>query len=219
MFSSHNDDGWFALHVIDAGGGEARSLADDSRSIYATGWIGRLDPAFETGLESNLFPDGALVEAVRLAVGPAPSEPLSEDDLPGVLEMRALSPVSDLQGIGRLASLSVLVLSLDSLVDLSPLADLSLLQSLLLIGGRFDDLEPLAGLSNLEILRIFGGEATDLSPLRPAGALPQPAQPGPPAAHLPGGPEQIRDNRHRGDEGDEGDCRGRGGGSNVIAAS
>ena len=120
VFSSHQDDGWFALHVIDAGGGEARPLGDDERSIYATGWVGRLDPAFETGLESSLFPDGALVEAVRLAVGRAPCEPLSADDLPGVLELRALSPISDLQGIGRLASLTYLFLRFDSLVTCPP---------------------------------------------------------------------------------------------------
>ena len=97
-------------------------------------------------------------------IGP-PFEPLSEDDLPGVLEMRTLSPVSDLQGIGRLTSLSVLHLRFDSLVDLSPLAALPVLKELYLRGGRLDDLGPLAGLSTLEILLIRGGEVTDLSAL------------------------------------------------------
>lgn len=79
--------------------------------------------------------------------------------------MRTLSPVSDLQGIGRLTSLSVLHLRFDSLVDLSPLAALPVLKELYLRGGRLDDLEPLAGLSTLEILLIRGGEVTDLSAL------------------------------------------------------
>ena len=76
VFSSVHDDGRYALHEIDAGGGEARPLADGSLSIAAVGWIGRLDPAFETGLPTSLFADDALVEAVRLAIGREPFEPL-----------------------------------------------------------------------------------------------------------------------------------------------
>ena len=166
VFSSFGGGERFGLHKIDAGGGEARPLTDDDLSLYATGWSGRLDPAFGTALRSGLFADDALDEAVRLAAGRAPSEPLSEGDLPGVLQMRTLSPVFDLQGIGRLASLSVLHLWFESRVDLSPLAALPGLTELYLRGGPLDDLGPLAGLSDPgDPCRMSGGEASDLSAL------------------------------------------------------
>ena len=165
VFSSLHGDGRYALHEIDVAGGEARPLTDDSLSTVALGWVGRLAPAFETGLEGSLFADDALAEAIRLAIGRAPSEPLSEDDLRGVLELRTLSPVSDLHGIDRLTSLSVLVLWFESLVDLTPLASLPVLRELYLRGGRLADLGPLASLSTLEVLMITGGEITDLAAL------------------------------------------------------
>ena len=171
VFSSLGGGERFGLHEIDAGGGGARPLADDDLSFYATGWIGRLDPAFGTPLRSGLFADDALDEAVRLASGRAPSEPLSEDDLQGVLQMRVLSPVFDLQGIGRLASLSVLHLWFESRVDLSPLATLPGPTELYLRGGPLDDLGPLAGVSTLKGLSIAGGDVTDLSGLSGMSSL------------------------------------------------
>ena len=137
--------------------------------------------------------DPALQAAIGAALGKAPGEAVSPQDLAGLEELAARhGGIRDLSGLERAVSLKALDLGFNPLADLRPLAALPALESLNLDGAATDlqalaslprlqrlslrhngieDLWPLAGLTSLTELSLGGNRIADLRPLAGLGGL------------------------------------------------
>jgi len=136
-----------------------------------------LDTALPT--DSTYFLDPILEGSVRASIGNR-SDPISDEELANVTNLRIFGGVKDLTGIDRLVSLVELELSQSQILDSSLLialprwaeaGDLSALNDLIVLSesknlqNLVSDLSPLSSLSSLTSLSMEGSKITDLSPL------------------------------------------------------
>ncbi|MDE0359791.1 MAG: hypothetical protein OXI74_01335 [Rhodospirillaceae bacterium] len=141
------------------------------------------------------IPDEGLRCAIIEALGKAPDEAVTRDELaalaelssscdPTVVDLAGLehatglellelpgNAVSDLAPLSDLTALGVLVLADNAIVDLAPLSGLDALQSLDLSGNRIADIGPLAALTDLRWLVLKDNAISDIGPLSDLTAL------------------------------------------------
>ena len=137
--------------------------------------------------------DPALRDAIGAALGKAPGEAASPQELAGLEALTARNAgIRNLSGLEQAVSLKELDLGFNQLTDLSPLATLPALESLNLDGAStdlralaplmhlqrlsvrhngLDDLWPLAGLTLLAELDVGDNRISDLQPLAGLGGL------------------------------------------------
>ncbi len=199
---------------IEAGAGDTdpTGLWSGGGTLLATGWEGgevrayRLPVAVAgaagkqpgAGLTARAvslpaIADPALQAAVGAALGKAPGEAVSPQELAGLEALTARNAgIRDLSGLEQALSLEELDLGFNPLADLRPLAGLPALESLSLDGAAedlhalaplarlqrlslrhngLDDLGPLAGLTSLVELDLGDNAIADLSPLAGLGKL------------------------------------------------
>ena len=133
------------------------------------------------------IPDPALLDAIAAALGRAPGEAVSPQELAGLEALTARNAgIRDLSGLEQAVGLKQLDLGFNPLTDLRPLADLPALESLNLDGAAtdlqtlaplaalqrlslrhngIDDLWPMAGLTSLVELDLGNNRIADLQPL------------------------------------------------------
>ena len=119
--------------------------------------------------ESVNIPDVNLRAAIAQALGKAPSEPITVEDMTTLTNLPVISSnVQDLTGLQFATNLERFVVrsSFEGLIsDLSPLTGLTKLKNLNICGKLISDLSPLTGLINIEDLVLFNTDVSDLSPL------------------------------------------------------
>ena len=137
--------------------------------------------------------DPALRAAIRAALGKAPGETVSPEELAGLASLKARNAgIRDVAGLERAVGLQEIDIGFNPLGDLRPLASLPVLESLNLDGAAMDltalgsltglrqlsirhnriaDLGPLAGLAGLTELDIGENRIADLQPLAGLGDL------------------------------------------------
>ena len=106
--------------------------------------------------------DPALRAAIGAALGKAPGEAVSPEDLAGLETLDGRNGgIRDLSGLERAVGLKALDLGFNPLADLRPLVSLPMLESLNLDGAA-PDLQPLASLANLGRLSLRHNGISDL---------------------------------------------------------
>ncbi len=119
--------------------------------------------------ESVDIPDPNLRAAIAKALGKAPSDPITVEEMTTLTRLHALSPnIQDLTGLQFATNLEHFTIrwSFEGFIsDLSPLAGLIKLRALTVCGKLISDLSPLAELTNIEDFVLFNTAVSDLSPL------------------------------------------------------
>ena len=181
-----SDGGRDPRRDIEAGTGDTdpTGLWSGGGTLLATGWEGgevrayRLPEAVagapgkkpDTGLTARAvslpaIADPALQAAIGAALGKAPGEAVSPQELAGLEALTArYAGIRDLSGLEQAVSLKELDLGFNPLVDLRPLAGLPALESLSLDGAA-EDLHALAPLARLQRLSLRHNGLDDLGPL------------------------------------------------------
>ena len=180
------DGGRAARRDIEAGAADTdpTGLWSAGGTLLATGWEGaevrayRFPEAVETAPEKKsggglvaraasmpAIADPALQAAIGKALGKAPEEAVSPQDLAGLEALTARNAgIRNLSGLEQAVSLKELDLGFNPLRDLEPLAGLSELVSLNL-DGAVTDLQALAPLARLQRLSLRNNGIADLAPL------------------------------------------------------
>ena len=163
--------------AIDPGSWETRSahLAEAQRVFKSREIPGEL-PAPQVAS----FPDAALEQSIREALGIPQPQPMTVDDLERLTSLDAHSRgIVSLEGIQHCVNLTHLYLADNQISDISPLAGLTRLEELHLGGyylgdevavayyggNRVSDLSPLRNLVKLQRLQLSYNFISDLSPL------------------------------------------------------
>ena len=115
------------------------------------------------------IPDPNLRAAIAEALGKAPRDTITVEEMTTLTRLRGLSPnIQDLTGLQFATNLEHFVMewSFEGFIsDLSPLAGLIKLKALTVCGKSISDLSPLTGLINIEELVLFNTSLSDLLPL------------------------------------------------------
>ena len=181
-----SDGGRDPRRDIEVGTGDTdpTGLWSGGGTLLATGWEGgevrayRLPEAVagapgkkpDTGLTARAvslpaIADPALQAAIGAALGKAPGEAVSPQELAGLEALTACcAGIRDLSGLEQAVNLKELDLGFNSLADLRPLAGLPALASLSLDGAA-EDLHALAPLARLQRLSLRHNGLDDLGPL------------------------------------------------------
>ena len=145
-------------------------------------------PAPEPASPSITFPDENLEAAIRDALGKAPGEEITADDLAELTELEAIeSGITDLSGLEyctnltrlqleknqisditlleNLTSLNVLQLDRNQISDITPLENLTSLNGLELGDNQISDITPLENVTSLTRLELWGNQISDITPL------------------------------------------------------
>ena len=142
--------------------GQWADADDDGISDSADAKVGNLAP----------FRDAALRAAVEDALGKAPGEAITNDDMATLSGLSAYSrSIRDLTGLELATNLTWLHLPRGFVSDLSPLSGLTGLVRLRLHRNNITDLSPLSGLTQLQSLWLYDTNIVDLSPLQDLHAL------------------------------------------------
>ncbi len=187
-----SDGGRDPRRDIEAGAGDTdpTGLWSGSGTLLSTGWVGgqvrayRLPEAAEgaTGKQPASGPlaravtlpaiaDPALKDAIAAALGKAPGEAVSPQELAGLEALMARNAgIRDLSGLEQAVSLKELDIGFNPLADLRPLAALLALESLNL-DGAVTDLRELAPLARLQHLSLRHNGLDDLRPLAGLASL------------------------------------------------
>jgi hypothetical protein len=179
---------WSSSESLQLGAPDADADSDTDTDVDADTDVDT-DADTDTGTDTECageggvvaFPDPALEQAVRDAIG-QPSGVLCAADVDGIVVLdEGEHQIADLEGIQALASLEELGLDdaitvLDGDVeypvsDLAPLAGVPTLRSLRFFFNGVSDLTPLAGLTSLESLDFGYNPVSDLTPLTGLTAL------------------------------------------------
>ena len=181
-----SDGGRDPRRDIEVGTGDTdpTGLWSGGGTLLATGWEGgevrayRLPEAVagapgnkpDAGLTARAvslpaIADPALQAAIGAALGKAPGEAVSPQELAGLEALTARNAgIRDLSGLEQAVSLKELDLGFNPLADLRPLAGLPALESLSLDGAA-EDLHALAPLARLQRLSLRHNGLDDLGPL------------------------------------------------------
>ena len=112
------------------------------------------------------IPDANLRAAIADALGKAPNEPITPDEMATLIVLGASEQgIRDLTGLEFATNLEELWLIDNNISDLAPLSGLTRLKYLGLIDNSIADLAPLASLNNLEDLWLDDNSIADLAPL------------------------------------------------------
>ncbi|MFC2042253.1 leucine-rich repeat domain-containing protein, partial [Chloroflexota bacterium] len=137
---------------------------------------------------SITFPDENLEAAIRDALGKAPGEEITADDLAELTGVQAIeSGITDLSGLEyctnltrlqleknqisditlleNLTSLNVLQLDRNQISDITPLENLTSLNGLELGDNQISDITPLENVTSLTRLELWGNQISDITPL------------------------------------------------------
>ncbi len=116
--------------------------------------------------ESVDIPDLNLRSAIAEALGKAPGDPITAEEM-GTLErfVAENKNISDLTGLEFAKNLTALYLYHNALSDISPLAALTKLREIGIAHNPLSDISPLAALTKLREIGINDTEVSDLSPL------------------------------------------------------
>ena len=121
-----------------------------------------------------VIPDPLLRTAIEEALGKAPGEPITADEMATLTELVPDYPghpgYSSLEGLQYATNMTTLELRNESpfegkLTDLSPLSGLTKLTNLTIWFSNVSDLSPLSGLTELTHLNLFWSNISDVSPL------------------------------------------------------
>ncbi len=113
------------------------------------------------------IPDPNLRAAIEEALGKAPNDVITAEDMATLTELNAVdADIQDLTGLQFATDLEILDIRRSPISDLSPLSALIKLRSLKFSSSAISDLSPLVRLENLEHLTAWGAEVLDLSPLK-----------------------------------------------------
>ena len=118
------------------------------------------------------IPDDGLRCAVTEALGKAPDEAVSQDEMATLAELSSTcdQAIVDLTGLDYASGLQILKLPGNAIVDLDPLSDLANLLLLELKDNDIVDIAPLSGLTALGTLDLSGNAISEhLQDLREAG--------------------------------------------------
>ena len=119
-----------------------------------------------TGAETVTFPDKNLEAAIRDALGKAPGEEITADDLAELTELSANeSGITDLSGLKYCTNLTELRLERNGVMDISPLASLTNLTFINIYGNEISDISPLSNLTSLNDLTLVNNQISDITPL------------------------------------------------------
>ena len=116
---------------------------------------------------SVTFPDVSLRAAIETALGKAPGDPISQDEMATLIELEASTAnISDLTGLEGATNLESLYLHGANITDISALAGLTDLTVLWLQNSwTISDISALSGLTNLTELYFGGHKISDVSVL------------------------------------------------------
>ena len=187
-----SDGGRDPRRDIEAGAGDTdpTGLWSGGGTMLSTGWEGGQVRAYRlpetvagtpgkkpgAGLAARAvslpaIADPALQAAIGAALGKAPGEAVSPQELAGLEALTARNAgIRDLSGLEQAVSLKELDLGFNPLADLKPLASLPALESLNLDGSALD-LSPIASLTGLRRLSIRHNLIDDLQTLVPLAGL------------------------------------------------
>ena len=116
--------------------------------------------------ESVNIPDVNLRAAIAEALGKAPGDPITAEEMETLERFVAEHKnISDLTGLEFAKNLTALYLVHNALSDISPLAALTNLREVGIGHNPLSDISPLAALTKLREIRIYDTEVSDLSPL------------------------------------------------------
>ena len=132
------------------------ATATGSYTIHASG------PGGGDGGPVNI-PDANLRAVIAEALGKAPNEPITEDEMATLTSLEADEKgIRNLAGLEFATNLEALWLSFNSITDVSPLSGLTNLRILLLWANSLADVSPLSGLTRLEILDLDFNNIADV---------------------------------------------------------
>lgn len=116
---------------------------------------------------ADLFPDKALLAAVRDGLKKGEKDELKEEDLKNLyFLMGSGKKIADLTGLEKCVNLASIELAKNEIVDLKPLAGLKNVQTLDLASNKIVDVAPLSGLEKLQYLQLEKNQIENLEPLK-----------------------------------------------------
>ncbi len=153
--------------------------------------VGRYTDFLTLPASGVAFQEPMIEQAVRLQLGKAENERITQEDLLSVTQLYLFGEViakteqemndeaaalfeknemkdgsiTSLADLSMLPNLQAVSVSMQRVSDLSPLSGLTQLTTLLLKNNPIKDIAPLGTLENLERLSVFGASVEDFSPL------------------------------------------------------
>ncbi|MDD9975910.1 MAG: leucine-rich repeat domain-containing protein, partial [Candidatus Poribacteria bacterium] len=116
--------------------------------------------------ESVDIPDPNLRAAIEEALGKAPKDPITAEEMATLEQLYAeYKNIRDLTGLEFAKNLTALYLVYNALSDISPLTALTKLHHVRISKNPLSDISPLAALTKLREIHINHTEVADLSPL------------------------------------------------------
>ena len=110
------------------------------------------------------IPDPNLRAAIEGALGKAPGDTITADDMANLTRLSALpATISDLTGLETATNLTWLYLSNNFISDISPVTGLTNLTTLWLGDNSISDISPVARLTNLTVLHLTRNSISDIS--------------------------------------------------------